>query len=188
MKRHAADRQNTGIELTSLLDVIFIVLMIVLCNQQINMQVKDREAKERFEEAEEALLEASAMQEEAYDFVSEKAAYEEQLKAYEEMYDGILSVTVYADYSPADVKTRTLRVISGSKELFTGTLTPQSEREVYREFADALRTEIAANEGKPVILTVSTEKILYRDEQSISEVLSELSAESEDIYYRNKGN
>ena len=193
MNRRSWKNQHTDIELTSLLDVIFIVLMIVLCNQQLNMQAKtdaaaaqEAEAEAELSEAQEMMEEAVSLQEAAYDFAAEKEMYEEQLKAYEEMQDEVVSIVLYADYKPSDLRTRTVRILSGSAELSSFTLTPGKEQEVFLRVQEALRTEIAENAGKPVIITLSTEKILYRDEESLSEVLAVLSGSCENLYIRKK--
>ena len=45
MKHRLKNKLNTVVELTSLLDVIFIVLMIVICNQQINLEEKGHDVE-----------------------------------------------------------------------------------------------------------------------------------------------
>ena len=62
MKHRLGGKLKNTIELTSLLDVIFIVLMIVICNQQINMTAKTNEAQVMMEEAADMQAEAKVLQ------------------------------------------------------------------------------------------------------------------------------
>ena len=67
MKNKHWKKINTAVELTSLLDVIFIVLMIVVCNQQINLT-------ERQTELEQQTVRAEAMMQEAQEPPSRKCS------------------------------------------------------------------------------------------------------------------
>ena len=191
MNRKSRFLSKNDIDLTSLLDVIFIILMIVLCNQQINMQLKEDDAKTYMAEAQAAMEEAEnmkqqavSMQDEASEYLSEKALYEEQLKAFSDLENSVTMVTVYADYLPSDIKTRFLRVMAGDTELEKTTVTPQNEKESFALLKEKL-TEIASeNSEKPVVITLSTEKILYRDEESLNELLTGLCGEFANVYLK----
>lgn len=193
---------QTAIELTSLLDVIFIVLMIVVCNQQISTKNQMSQAQEAMAQAEamaadadskdaaiavraenlakmeaeaEAMLaEAEALKAQEEDVLAERDFYKEQLDTYENMSDQILGITVYVDYDPADIKNREIRYLYGNQEAKIP-VDPQNMNEAYTELERQLGKVIFDNKDIPVIITVSRGQILYRDEKAVSEVLTKLS-------------
>jgi len=202
MRNRPWKNTNTAIELTSLLDVIFIVLMIVVCNQQINTKNQIQEAQEAMVEAEvlsadaearEAVLEAreenlakreaeaEAMVAAEADVLAERDFYKEQLDTYENMADQILAVTVFVDYDPADIKNREIRYLYGTKEESIK-VNPENMNDAYTELERKLGEIVFANKDIPVIITVSRGQILYRDEKAVSDVLTKLSESHTNLF------
>ena len=196
---------QTSIELTSLLDVIFIVLMIVVCNQQIYTKTQvdeasaavaeaeameqsllEREEKARLDEetAGKALAEAEAMKAEAEDAIAEKDFYAEQLDTYDTMAEQMLAVAVLVDYEPADLKQRKIRFLVGTKEADSILLTPETAAEAWKEAERFLGALLQENKGIPVICAVSKTKILLRDERKAEELLKKLSETHGNLYMK----
>jgi len=198
---------NAVIELTSLLDVIFIVLMVVVCNQQINTRNQEEQAQAAMEqavdlsveaaakeasvaareenlakleaEAEAKLAEAEAMQD---DVLAERDFYKEQLDTYENIEEQMLFIKIYVDYKPEDIKNRSIRIICGTKELEPIAVTPDDAVEPFNELNRILNDKIYENREKPVIISVFRDQILYRDEKAVSEVLTKLSEEHTNLF------
>ena len=186
MKR-LRDKLNTQIELTSLLDVIFIVLMIVICSQQMSANEKKQEAQTALDQAqaieisaEDALAEAEA----------EKALFEEHREMYEEINTQMSIVTVYADYTPSNPSERTLYLMIDTESSKKITLTPGTETDAFKKLDDELSdaVENAKESGKPVIISINTDRILYRDESRLSSMVDDLFRRYDNIYYKQGGN
>jgi len=208
MKNKPWKNAQTAIELTSLLDVIFIVLMIVVCNQQITtkaeldsarMQVESaREAEadyeqkmqgiaEKQEKADQLLKEAEKMKAEEDAVVREKDFYAEQLNTYSDIQNQILPVTIYVDYAPSDIKNRTIRVLKGSEEMPPISVNPENMQEAFLKMETALAAVLEENAQTPVIAAVSKSQILYRDEKAVSEVLEHLGSRFTNLYRKAGG-
>ena len=201
MKHRLKNKLNTVVELTSLLDVIFIVLMIVICNQQINLEEKresvGRMVTEAEAEAETVLREADAIRTEAEAVLLEaedaRAAAEAERKLFEEhrekfadITNQMMTVTVSIGYQPSNLKTRTIRLIADGGSPETITITPETENDAYTEFEEKLETLVAEAEDadKPVVIGIDMTRILYRDEQRAEEVLSLINERHGNLYYR----
>ena len=201
MKHRLGNKLNTVVELTSLLDVIFIVLMIVICNQQINLEEKqesaDRMVTEAEAEAESILLDADAIRAEAESVLreaedrmaeaeAEKALFEEHSEKFADVTSQMMTVTVVIDYQPSNLKTRTIRLLADAGQPETITITPETENDAYTEFEEKLETLVAEAEAadKPVVIGIDMKRILYRDEQRAEEVLSVINERHGNLFYR----
>lgn len=201
MKHRLGNKLNTVVELTSLLDVIFIVLMIVICNQQINLVEKqesaDRMVTEAEAEAESILLDADAIRAEAESVLleaedrmaeaeAEKALFEEHSEKFADVTSQMMTVTVVIDYQPSNLKTRTIRLLADAGQPETITITPETENDAYTEFEEKLETLVAEAEAadKPVVIGIDMKRILYRDEQRAEEVLSVINERHGNLFYR----
>ena len=180
MKNRLSGKLNNTVELTSLLDVIFIVLMIVICNQQINMTQKEEAAQIVMEQAEDALADAEA----------EKELFAQHNDTYAQINDQMEVITVYVDYKPSDIKNREIRILAGESELSMITLSPSNSKEAYDKFEDELEKEISEAEkaDKPVIISIDTTQILYRDEKAVEEIVGRLFDSHGNLYYKKSGN
>ncbi len=182
------------IDLTSLLDIVFIVLLIVMCGQQLlSDETKKAEATavEKAEQAEKMLDEADAALRE-----SEALAdyYEKHIDAFEnsEQYVRFIDVVSYYD-SSVRLTDRTILVTAGlndGNEVKRIELTPANEGDAYAELQQFLTEAIegaAGGEARvPVILSLNSgdEKILYRDEVAIGNIFKELADTHDSVFVR----
>lgn len=190
MKHRLKNKLNTVVELTSLLDVIFIVLMIVICNQQINLEEKGHDVEAAYEEAALLTAEAEAALTEAEDLraeaEAEKALFEEHLEKFEDISSQMTTVTVIIDYQPSNLRTRTIRLMADADTPETITITPETENDAYTKFEEKLEDLVAQAEAsdKPVVISIDMTRILYRDELRAEEVLSAVYGRHGNLFYR----
>lgn len=187
MKNRLSGKLNNTIELTSLLDVIFIVLMIVICNQKLNMTQKtadtdmlNKAAEIRMEQANDELAAVEA----------EKELFKQHKETYDGLQDSLEVITVYVDYKPSNIKNREIRMMAGDKELKKITISPSNTENAYGEFEDELEKEIfaAEKEKKPVIISIDTTRILYRDEKAVDEIINRLFKKHKNLFSKKSGN
>ena len=179
-------KNDIVIDLTSLLDVIFIVLLIVMCGQQLlsdTTREAAAEAEALQQEADETLREASALQQ----------YYEKHSDAYEntEKYVKFIDVVAYFD-SSVRITDRTIIVSSGMEgenPVTQFAVTAATEESDYKQFQDYLTSLIAPGEDGetvPVILSLNRndDNILYRDEVAISNLFTYLSEQYDNVFVR----
>lgn len=170
--RRQRRRHNKGdilIDLTSLLDIIFIFLMIVVCNQQ-NMTSEIQTQKS----------EAITLTEQA----------KIQLELYTDQLDSIRNlclVSVNASYEPDNITTRHITILKSGEN--PETLKPIEMKgnhtaEALKTLESNLRSYIESNKEKPVILSLNEkdENILYRDEKEILKIFDTLKQEFPNVY------
>ena len=169
MRDSVLNKAELPIELTSLLDVIFIFLLVVILHQQ-------TETRDRLEE----------MRREVQEAQGEAVVYQDQLAAYQELSTTHPVLTVYADYDEEDLTTRHLRLLTGTgeAEMEELTLTPATAEEGYLKFEALVRELLLSYEGVPVTLSIDREQILYRDEERLDRILKDLTEDYDDLYLR----
>ncbi|MCR5216801.1 MAG: biopolymer transporter ExbD [Lachnospiraceae bacterium] len=180
--REGRKRSEVTMDLTSMLDVVFIVLIVFLCNMKVANEMAIQEPK---------------------------TAEEYHWEAYEGMdeYVYFMNITCSLEES-TDWTKRRLEIYSGSPKEegenadFSMELTPENEEEVYGALEAYLREEIQAatlgtepyegvesaprGELRPVILSLNREDetLLYRDEVAIGKIVEELCDEYENLFWR----
>ena len=177
MRRRRRENSNILIDLTSLLDVIFILLMVVLARQQIsgmNLEKKAADLSVREEELSEAKREA-----------------EDKFRLYSDQTDTLnkaVMISVTATFDEDDIQNRDLKILkNGNPEPDVFLLSGGDTAETYSEFEEKRRSYVeGASEGMPVILSIADDgsEILYRDQQKIQALFNELQEGSSDIYIR----
>lgn len=168
-------KNQTSIDLTSLLDVIFIVLLVVMCAQRLNMQdivESEKSAKEQVVEIQDEL---AATQEEV-------SVYKEQIDTLENEFENMGLVSVSVNYVPSDIKNRTITVLINDEEPITISLTPDNKTEALGELENKLNEFISAKADIPVIISVDTSDILYRDENAVNGILDALFEQHDNLY------
>ena len=172
MNRSFLEKARIDVDLTSLLDVIFIILMVVLCHQQVdanNNQAVMENLQSQISAAEDA--------------VAENVMYEERLDTYENIDEYINLITVYAEYDVSDVTKRYIRIMNGENEIKKIEITPESETEGYAQFEEALKALITESDStKPVLCSLDLNQILYRDAIKINDIVSKI--EDSDLYFK----
>lgn len=167
-QRESKNRGDILIDLTSLLDVIFILLMIVLCNHQ------------------NATNEVLAQQEEAVQ-LTEQAKAQLQLCADQlDTVDTFCLVSINARYEPNNVTTRHVYVQINGKNIEQIDLRGNNTKEQFDQLEERLKDYIESNEGKPIIFSLNEgdESILYRDEKAIQKIFDDLKNSSKDVYIK----
>ena len=97
-----ASSPNSAIDLTSLLDVIFILLfIIIMAYAQASQALKDETSK-----IEKERLDAQAAQE----------AYQQATERLDNIGERVLFVTVYCTYSESDPSLRSIQVVTSNNE------------------------------------------------------------------------
>ena len=168
-------RNRTGVEfdMTPLLDVIFIVLMVVMCHQTLDTQ----KAQETIVELETELDDANGR----------NGLYETQLGAYENANDLVAYVTLYADYETSNPKTRHIKMAYNNDIAFDEiTITPTTEAEMFDEFQNEMESFLTEKENTPVLLILDDSHILYRDQQKMTKILQELDDKYDNFYQAGK--
>ena len=151
-------RATLDIDLTPLLDVIFIVLMIVMCSRQ--MQVKDLTK--------------------ALDNATGKETVSDNLSWAEENEENLVAnVSLYANYETGNPRIRHIYLAyEGVNVIDDITITPETELEAYDNFRDKMRGFIQQHKDIPVMLVLNEDQILYRDKIELDKLIDELSIDS----------
>lgn len=182
MKKSVKKGQNSiDIDLTSMLDVIFIILMVVMCNVTLG-QTKAEEIREQLETAQSELDEVQA----------DLETYEQLVDTESNIESEVAIISLHADYDINDPTTRSVRLLrrvdrdGNEKEAeFTAvTLTPSNDGKDagFEEIRSSLETFLNANSEIPVLLRIDDEQILYRDWMTLNEILGELQTEHRNLF------
>ena len=169
MGRHKR-KSGLDIDLTPLLDVIFIVLMVVMCNRSLG---ENKEIAELTKENDQLKAENNVLKDQIYT---------------EETKDDLVSyVVLYANYEAGNPKTRHVWLAHGDdKEIEDITITPETEEEKFNEFKEKLEEYVKERSDKPVLIVLDESRILYRDQQRLDGVLNELDHDNPNLYKRIK--
>lgn len=172
MRRRRKRNNDLMIDLTSLLDVIFILLLVILCGEQI--------AKEEYISQEQA---AAEMVQEAE---ATKELYADQIELSDNLNQYVYAISVYSDYNPEQITVRKIRVLKEAQEIESFDLIGADTAEAYEAFHGCLEEYITENATQPVILSLNEgdEKILYRDEKAILQIFEQLSDDYENVYIK----
>ena len=169
------------IDLTPLLDVVFIVLIVILAGQDNYSTEADR----KFAEAEKYVSEVNTEMEKVE---IENGVLSEQMAAYSSINEYFNIVTVYAAYSPENRKYRTIYVKINIDDPITINLNPSNVSASWMECRGYIEEIIKKDESLPMILSLdisSNDKMLYRDENSIREMFGTLQDRYKNITIRN---
>ncbi|MBR5179577.1 MAG: hypothetical protein IKW90_12375 [Lachnospiraceae bacterium] len=169
------------IDLTPLLDVIFIVLIVVLAGQDNYSTEADR----KYAEAEKYVSEVNAEMEE---IDAQNSVLKEQMSAYSSLNEFFNVVTVYAAYSPENRKLRTIYIKVNTDDPITINLNPSNVSSAWTECKKYIEEIIKKDQSLPMILSLdinSDEKMLYRDEESIQSMFMDLVNNYKNLTVRN---
>lgn len=194
MKRQRYNMGNILIDLTSLLDVIFIVLAVVLCNQQYQTKVLETteaqlmQEKDSLEQKQNEVNEREryvAEREEAAD--SQYVLYKDQLNTEDSLQQYVLTISVNVGYVTPDMKERNVNMLAGGEEKPEAFSLKGENTEELTLFEEKLKKCIEDNDDKPVILSLNEdeEKILWRDENKIKEIFEKLGNNYDNVYEKN---
>ena len=164
-------RNDILIDLTSMLDVIFIILLVLVCGQT---TISD-DLNEARTQAEYAKAQAEA----------EKQLYEEQ----QEAFNNVWAVSVVVPYDENEITKRQICILKQGEKIQSIDLIGNDITEAVNNFKALLVGYIEQNQDKPIILSVNEndDHILYRDEVMVNGILDEL-VQTYDNVYIVKGN
>ena len=167
MRREHLHNNNILLDLTPLLDVIFIILLIFVSQ---TIQLKKTSAGE-----------AQRLQDE----------YKEAKKEYDlrnEMIDDYYTfVTVISTYDKENPENREIRISRDPGEAdHIITLNGSDVEQEYSEFEECLKGYIDPGREAPVVFSLNQgdERILYRDENRIRETVEKLQNSNNNVYFK----
>ena len=166
-------RAGVDFDMTPLLDVIFIVLMVVMCHQTLDTQT----AEEEIDSLTVSLNRA----------VAENEVHETQLYAYENANDLVAYVTLRADYDIQDPRRRHIQLAYNNDVAFEEiTITPETEDEGYAALEDNMNRFLSDKSEMPVMIVLNEDHILYRDQVKLFNMLEELAGQYTNLYQTGK--
>ena len=171
-RKRRGSRGDVLIDLTSLLDVIFIILLIVMWGQNtVEMNLKQTQA-----ETEAAMNQTKA----------EQMLYEQQLEIAENINSYVFAVSVVVPYDKTDVTQRTIQILKEGEEIENFKLAGNNVNASVEAFRKSLTEYVEANKDRPVILSLNEQddNILYRDEVMVTEIFNELTKKYGNVYIR----
>ena len=160
------------IDLTSLLDVIFIVLLIVMWSQNtVEGNLKQTQAETEY---------AKSQTEAEYKL------YEQQIEIADNINQYVWAVSVVVPYDKEDVTRRKIQILKEGEEIESFELVGNNITEAIEDFKESLVSYIEQNKKRPVILALNEndDNILYRDEVMVTELFLELTKEYSNVYIR----
>lgn len=167
------NRINLDFDMTPLLDVIFIVLMVVMCHQALDTKSAEDDLKNVHEQLDEA--------------ISENTIHETQLYAYENTDQLVAYVILYADYDAKNPTTRNIQLAYNNDVAFEEiTISPENEEEAYALFETKMVSFLSEKSEMPVIIVLNEDNILYRDQVRLSEMLGKLGEQYPNLYQAEK--
>ena len=175
-RRRNSAKGDIIIDLTSLLDVVFILLLVILCGQS-RMSESLSEAEKR--------AEAMKVQAEA-----EYKLYQNQLETADGLNQLVCVVSVVVPYDEDEITQRQIQVLREGEEIETFDLIGNNVTRSVAAFRESLVQFIRVNQERPVILSLNEEDdyILYRDEVMVKEIFDELAEEYGNVYIKGNTN
>lgn len=201
MKRK--NRSSAPIELTPLLDVIFIILFIVIISNALNTKKvtaeAESEAREARREVKRLESEAAARDEEIeslaaqiFDQEAMAAQYEQRIDELEGSVIGrrVKIVSISCIYDEADTTRRRLTAAAPDAESFTVDFTSDTAEMSFGRLNNWLEQYIENNtragadkaERVIIVLSVGSERILKRDREALDRIIAGLEANYDDVY------
>ena len=173
-RKKSGSKSDIIIDLTSLLDVIFIMLLVVLCGQSsINESLAEEQSN-----AEHALIQAE----------SEYQLYKDQIETADSLNQYVWAVSIVVPYNEKEITQRQIRLLNEGKEIENFDLIGNDVTSAIETFKESLVGFIQENKDRPVIISLNedNDNILYRDEIMVNEILKELSKEYSNVYIKGK--
>lgn len=161
-----SSKNDVIVDLTSLLDVMFIILLVVLCGQStITEDLSEAQLR-----AEHAISQAK----------EEKWLYEEQ----QEIVNNVWAVSIMVPYDENEVIKRQIRFLIRGEEIKSIDLVGNDVSAAMNEFKECLIGYIQQNKDMPVILSLNEndDYILYRDEVMVNNIFDELVRTYSNVY------
>lgn len=172
MRKKRNIRGDVVIDLTSLLDVIFILLLVVLCGQQgINKNLTEKGI-----EQENAIAQANETRE----------IYEDMIDMEDNIQQMVWAASIAVPYEKTEITKREIKLLVEGKEIESFPLIGNEVEESINQFREVLIEYIESNQERPVILSLNDndDNILYRDETRVNDIMTELIETYSNVYIR----
>lgn len=171
-------RNGVLIDLTSLLDVIFILLLVVICSYNYEKLKSVQDAAAAQESLNAAVTEAEA----------NSMAYSDMIDTQNNLQKYVWAASIVVPYEQDEITIRHIKVLTEDTEIITIDLVGNDVAGNIKEFRDSLTEYVKRHSDRPVILSLNEndDSILYRDEKAIKEILDELTNSYSNVYI--KGN
>ncbi|MBR7016162.1 MAG: hypothetical protein IKI12_06940 [Lachnospiraceae bacterium] len=196
---------NAPIDLTSLLDVIFIFLFVVMIGYALTAQKAEEAAEARVETAEAEALEAGkeaaeaaealkkaeeALAEAGQDLKEQRAlaaAYEDRVRDYEGQVIGerVKIVTISGSYDGDDSKIREMLVMLNGESPVSFSVTPDTQDRAFERIRRMVREYIEMfdeSDRTVVVISVNSTGIQRRDRQRLDVMIDEFTTEYSFVY------
>ena len=170
MKRRRENKNNIIIDLTSLLDVVFIVLLVLICQ----LQTSGKKTEQAEKDAKRAELSANAAAE----------IYNDLSDSHKNLSDYVVFIAVNSQFEE-NLTTRHINLLCSDETVtipeikdLEGTYT-----DGYKDLRNFIEDYIKANSTKTIVLSLNEndEDILYRDEKAIKQIFTELTIEYDNV-------
>lgn len=180
MKRNNPNQSsslNTPIDLTSLLDVIFIFLFIVLTSMTAGYADKIQELEEKEE----------IINEKIDEYLSENIddeAIKKRLDDYDNQYleTRVKFVTIIGQYSDVDYSKRIVSIAVPDDDSFVISFTDDTQDNAYNKIQKYLEEYAAANKDFAVVVSIGEGDILNRDYDAIMRRIESVSNEYTNVF------
>ena len=175
-KKRRNARNGVLIDLTSLLDVIFILLLVVICSYHYEKQKNVQDAALAQESLSAAMADAEA----------NSQAYADMIETQNNLQNYVWAASIVVPYEPDEITIRHIKVLTEDTEIISIDLVGNDVAGNVKEFKDSLTDYINRHPDRPVILSLNEndDKILYRDEKAVNEILDELTRTYSNVYRR----
>ncbi|MCR5294741.1 MAG: hypothetical protein K6E30_06140 [Lachnospiraceae bacterium] len=180
----ASSLPNAPIDLTPLLDVIFIFLFVVMIGYAVIAEKTGEAAAGEIAAAESRLAEA---EEELAASRSMLASYEERVRDYEGQVIGerVKIVTVSGSYSPEDSSRREVVVMLPEARPISFSITPESMERSFGRMEAVIRQyveQFQKSDRIVVVFSVNRTGIQHRDKDRIDRIIDVLAGEYSFVY------
>lgn len=167
MRREHLHNNNILLDLTPLLDVIFIILLIFVSQ---TIQLKKTSAGE-----------AQRLQDE---YKEAKKEYDLRNEMIDDYYTFVTVISTYDEENPENREIRISRDPNEADQIIT--LNGSNVEQEYSEFEECLKGYIDPGREAPIVFSLNQgdERILYRDENRIREIVEKLQNSNNNVYFK----
>ena len=176
-----ASSPNVPIDLTSLLDVIFIFLLIVLTSMTVGYSEQKQKLKEK-----EAVIDEKIS--EYMNETIDEEAIKQRLEDYDEQYLGtkVKFVSIVGNYSEEDNSIRIIRIDVPDDEPFVVEINDKddsnNEQKAYEAIQKYLEEYAADNKDFAIVVSICEVDILNRDYEAIESKIKSISNEYTNVF------
>lgn len=148
----------------------------MICGNSYKYKTINENAQAAQEEAEQSKADADAA----------KEAYEDMQDTQDNLQQYVWAASIVVPYEPEEITIRHIKVLREDKNIITIDLVGNDVATEVDEFRKSLTSYIQEHEDRPVILSLNEndDKILFRDEKAVNEVLNELADEYSNVYIK----